>query len=78
VVLIFLVPPSWDELRRRIQARATESREALEERLRIARQEVSHIPRFHYLVVNDRLEQAVEELVAIVRAERRRLTTWSG
>lgn len=77
VVLIFLVPPSWEELRRRIQARATESKEALEERLRIARQEVAHIPHFDYLVVNDRLETAVQELQAIVRAERLRLTAWS-
>ncbi len=73
VVLIFLVPPSWEELRRRILSRGTESPEALEERLRIAREEVKEIPHFHYLVVNDRLEEAVEEVLCIVRAERNRL-----
>ena len=77
VVLVFLVPPSWEELRRRIAARGTESREALEERLRIAREEVRHIPDFHYLVVNDRLEGAVAALSAIIAAERTRLVPWS-
>ncbi|NOX44863.1 MAG: guanylate kinase [Caldiserica bacterium] len=78
VVLIFLVPPSWEELVRRIRARGTESPEALAERLRIAREEVREIPRFHYLVVNAVLEEAVEEILCIVRAERRRLVRWSG
>lgn len=73
VVLIFLIPPSWEELRRRILSRGTESAEALEERLRIAREEVKKIPHFHYLVVNDRLEKAVEEVLCIIRAERNRL-----
>jgi len=77
VVLIFLVPPSWEELVRRIKARGTESEEALRERLTIAREEVRHIPEFHYLVVNDRLERAVEEIQAIFVAERRRITRWS-
>ncbi|MCD6128322.1 guanylate kinase [Candidatus Bipolaricaulota bacterium] len=76
VVLVFLVPPSWEELVARIRARGTESDEALRERLLIAREEVRHIPEFHYLVVNDRLENAVRELEAIVMAERRRITRW--
>ena len=78
VVLIFLVPPSWEELRRRIEARGTESAESLAERLRIAREEIREIPKFHYLVVNTILEEAVEEILCIVRAERRRLIKWSG
>ncbi len=78
VVLIFLVPPSWEELVRRIKARGTESPEALKERLMIARAEIKEIPKFHYLVVNADLEEAVEEILCIVRAERRRLVRWSG
>jgi len=77
VVLIFLVPPSFEELVRRMRARGTESPEALAERLRIAREEVREIPHFHYLVVNDVLEEAVEEILCIIRAERRRLVRWS-
>jgi len=78
VVLIFLVPPSWEELVRRIRARGTESPEALAERLRIAREEIKAIPEFHYLVVNAELGEAVEEILCIVRAERRRLIRWLG
>jgi len=76
VVLVFIVPPSWEELVARIRARGTESDEALHQRLAIAREEVRHIPEFRYLVVNDRLENAVRELEAIVMAERRRVTRW--
>lgn len=78
VVLIFLVPPSLEELERRIRARGTESPGALAERLRIAREEIKAIPEFHYLVVNADLEEAVEEILCIVRAERRRLIRWPG
>ncbi|MBC7099499.1 guanylate kinase [Candidatus Bipolaricaulota bacterium] len=74
VVLVFMIPPSWEELAARIRARGTESEKALDARLAIAREEVRHIPRFHYLVVNDRLEEAVRQLEAIVIAERRRIT----
>lgn len=73
VVLIFLVPPSWEELERRIRARGTESPEDTALRLRIAREEVGNIPHFHYLVINDVLEQAVRDILAIIRAERMRL-----
>ncbi len=73
VVLIFLVPPSWAELVRRIQARGTESPEVLQRRLEIAKEEIRFIPHFHYLVVNDELERAVQQLEAIIVAERARL-----
>ncbi|MBC7221617.1 guanylate kinase [Candidatus Bipolaricaulota bacterium] len=73
VVLIFLVPPSWEELVRRVRRRGTESEEALAERLRIAREELQHIPEFDYLVVNDDLEEAVARVEAIIRAERMRI-----
>lgn len=74
VVLVFMIPPTWEELAARIRARGTESEKALDARLAIAREEVRHIPEFHYLVVNDRLEEAVRQLEAIVIAERRRIT----
>ncbi len=73
VVLIFLVPPSWEELVRRVRHRRTESEEALAERLRIAREELQHIPEFDYLVVNDDLKEAVARVEAIIRAERMRI-----
>ncbi|MEN3010883.1 MAG: guanylate kinase [Candidatus Bipolaricaulaceae bacterium] len=73
VVLIFLVPPSWEELVRRVRGRGTEDEAALRERLRIARHELSCIPAFEYLVVNDELEKAVARVEAIIQAERMRL-----
>ncbi len=73
VVLIFLVPPSWEELVRRVRSRGTESEEALAERLRIAREELQHIPEFDYLVVNDELSRAVAGVEAIIQAERMKI-----
>jgi len=73
VVLIFLIPPSWEELVERVRRRGTESPEALAERLRIAREELKHIPEFDYLVINDRLEEAVARVEAIIKAERMRI-----
>jgi len=73
VVLVFLVPQSWEELVRRIRARGTESAEALAARLRTAEEEVRHIPEFDYLVVNEELAPAVERVAAIITAERSRI-----
>jgi len=73
VVLVFMVPPSREELVRRIRSRGTESADALAARLAIAEEEVRHIPEFDYLVVNDRLEEAVERVEAILVAERSRI-----
>ncbi|MDD2911940.1 MAG: guanylate kinase, partial [Candidatus Bipolaricaulis anaerobius] len=73
VVLVFMVPPSRDELVRRIRSRGTESADALAARLAIAEEEVRHIPEFDYLVVNDRLEEAVERVEAILVAARSRV-----
>lgn len=73
VVLIFLVPPSWEELVRRVRARGTEDERALAERLRIAKAEIARIPDFQYLVVNDELERAVARVEAIIHAERLRI-----
>lgn len=73
VVLIFLVPPSWEELVRRVRTRSTEDEKALAERLRIAREELQHIREFDYLVVNDELVWAVARVEAIIQAERMKI-----
>lgn len=73
VVLVFMVPPSRDELVRRIRARGTESEAALAVRLAIADEEVHHIPEFDYLVMNDRLPETVARVEAILVAERSRI-----
>ena len=70
VVGIFILPPSLDELRRRLQARGKDSPEAIERRMASAREEISHVLEFEYIIVNERFESALDDLIAIVRAAR--------
>jgi guanylate kinase len=69
--LVFLLPPSREELERRLRARGTESDEAIARRLAIAAQELTEVVRYDYAVVNDDLEVAVARVREIVRGERR-------
>lgn len=68
-VTIFVKAPSLEELERRLRARATESAGEIEERLRIAREQLELEGDFDYVIVNDERERAVNELVAVVREE---------
>lgn len=72
-ILIFLQPPSLEELERRLRARATDSEARIAERLVIARTELASLFQYDYLVTNDDLETAVETLRAILIAERCRI-----
>ncbi len=74
-VFIFLAPPSWEELERRLRGRRTESAPALARRLETARQEMATLPLFDYLVVNQegRLDGAVAAIRAIITAEKCRV-----
>ena len=65
-VQVFIAPPSRDALRARLVGRGTDSSEQVEERLRTADEELLAQPEFEHVVVNDRLEDAVGELQAIV------------
>jgi len=67
-VAVFIAPPSLDALRARLVGRGTDSPEQVDERLRTAERELEAQPEFGHVVVNDRLEQATDELVEIVRA----------
>lgn len=69
-LLIFLLPPSMDELRRRLENRATDTPEVIEHRLAKARSEIEQAPLYDYLVVNDDFDTAAEELRAIIKARR--------
>ncbi len=71
-VLIFLVPPSLSELKRRLVYRGTDSPERIQKRLEQAEREIRNAHRFDYVVVNDVLEEAVADFLAILTAERRR------
>ena len=69
---IFVMPPSFQELKRRLTRRHADSPQVIERRLAAARQEISRWPEYDYLVVNDRLSLATQALGAIVRAGRLR------
>jgi guanylate kinase len=69
-LLIFLLPPSMEELQRRLNNRGTDSLDAIESRLAKARDEIRRASSYEYLVVNDDFEQAAIDLRAIVRSKR--------
>lgn len=71
-VSVFILPPSFAELRRRLTGRGTEKPEEIERRLRNARGEVQLMGKYQYLVVNDDLEVAYRTLQGIVDAEKQR------
>ena len=68
-VLIFIVPPSFEELSRRLHGRATDQEEVIQGRLTKAREEYHEIPNYDYLVVNDKVSEAAAEIIAILTAE---------
>jgi guanylate kinase len=74
-ILIFLVPDRFSNLRERLLARRSETNEEIARRLEIAQQEMKFIRRFDYIVVNaqDRPQEAVRDLEAILQAERFRI-----
>jgi guanylate kinase len=75
---IFIAPPSLAELRRRLKERGTDEAEKVEQRLQVAERELEARPEFAHVVVNDRLEQALAELEAILRRELRGTRSTAG
>jgi guanylate kinase len=65
-ILVFLVPPSWEELERRLRLRRTEAEEDLARRLTAAREEMEQSAWFDHVVVNDEVERAAAEVAAII------------
>ena len=69
-VKIFIVPPSLEELRRRLEGRKTETAQTIEARLQRARQEYKEAVFYDYIIINDDLELAAKEFAAIITAEK--------
>lgn len=69
VVRIFIAPPSWEELEKRLTGRGTDSPEKIRERLVRAKVELQNANTYDYFVINDTVEQAVREINAIMLAE---------
>lgn len=69
-IFIFVVPPSLAELESRLIGRNTEAREVIDKRLNRAKEELALYDQYDYVVVNDRLVEAIEEIKCIVRSEK--------
>ena len=67
-LLVFLAPPSWEELERRLRGRGTESAEVVQARLDTARIELAAEDEFDATIVNTSVEEAAEQLVGLIRA----------
>jgi len=72
VVLVFVLPPSADALVERLKERGTEGEDTVAQRIENARAELEQASQFDYIVVNENLDQAIEEVQSIVSAEGRR------
>ena len=72
-VAIFVLPPSISALEHRLRGRAQDSPEVIDRRVAAARGEITHVPEFDYVIINDDFDRATQDLISIVRAERLRL-----
>ncbi|MCH5206744.1 MAG: guanylate kinase [Oscillospiraceae bacterium] len=68
--LVFILPPSWEVLETRLRNRGTETPEKIAERIKQAQTELSYAENYDYLIVNDALETAVDDLLSVFRAEK--------
>jgi len=67
---IFILPPSLEELRHRLTARGKDSPESIARRMASAREEISHVLEFEYIIINEQFDVALADLQAVVRAAR--------
>lgn len=73
-VLMFILPPSWTELRSRLERRAEDSAEVIEVRLRNAAEEMAQAKNFDFVIINELFERALFDLKAVVHAQRLRFS----
>ena len=78
VVRVFLLPPSIDELRRRLTGRGTDSAAVIDARMERARAEISHWDGYDYVVVNDDIDACFDKVAQILAAERMRRARQTG
>ena len=72
VVSVFILPPSMEELLRRLRGRASETEEVVQRRFTVAEQEIEQYAFFDYLILNDQLDEAFAHLASVILAERSR------
>ena len=78
LVSIFILPPSHDELERRLRARASDSEDVVAGRMAKAADEISHWPEYDYVIVNNDIAKALGDVQAILNAERLKRTRQIG
>ena len=74
-VLMFILPPSWDELRSRLERRGEDSPDVIETRLKNAANELAQAKEFDFVIINEVFERALFDLKAIVHAQRLKYTS---
>lgn len=74
-ISIFILPPSITELESRLRGRGQDSEEVIIKRLGAARDEMSHVGEFDYVTINDKFEESLQDLAAIVRSQRLKCNT---
>ncbi len=74
-ISIFILPPSITELESRLRGRGQDSEEVIIKRLAAARDEMSHVGEFDYVTINDKFEESLQDLAAIVRTQRLKCNT---
>lgn len=67
-VLVFILPPSMEELRARLTGRATETQDVVERRLGEAAKEISYVKQYDYAVINDDLDEAIDNVKMVIKA----------
>lgn len=72
-VFIFIMPPSMEELKNRIQKRGTETEEEVTKRFQSSYREINYVSKYNYIVINDKIEKAVERVKSIIIAEKCRV-----
>jgi guanylate kinase len=73
-VLIFILPPSWEELRSRLERRGEDAPDVIEMRLRNAADEMAQVEKFDFVIINEVFERALFDLKTIVHAQRLKYT----
>ena len=71
-VFIMILPPSFEELRKRLKKRSTESDEKIQKRLEVGKKEITHYPSYDYVVTNDDVKKSVQTILNIIKAEEQR------
>ncbi|HRY30734.1 MAG TPA: guanylate kinase, partial [Elusimicrobiota bacterium] len=76
-VSIFVYPPNWESLERRLRTRGQDDEETIHKRLSNARHELTYLQHYNYLVVNNDIREAMNDFLAIIRAEHHRVCRYS-